>query len=56
MLMVSWVTASTAQGIADAKREAGEPDAERWALIAAYLERVERFYAVHQTEEGEGGD
>jgi hypothetical protein len=25
----------------------------RWVL--AYLERVERFYAVHQTEEGDGG-
>jgi hypothetical protein len=46
VLMVPWVTAATARGIAEAKRAAGEPDAERWELIAAYLERVENFYAV----------
>jgi hypothetical protein len=45
VLMVPWVTAATARGVAEAKRRAGEPDAERWALIAAYLERVEQYYA-----------
>lgn len=46
VLMAKWVTAATAHGIAKAKRAAGEPDAERWALIEAYLWRVERFYAA----------
>lgn len=45
VLMVPWVTAATAQGIADAKRAAREPDAERWYMIARYLERVDTFYA-----------
>ena len=45
VLMAKWVTAATARGIAKAKRLAGEPDAERWELIAAYLERVEAHYA-----------
>lgn len=44
ILMAKWVTAATARGIADAKLTAGEQDAGRWLLIAAYLERVERFY------------
>lgn len=43
-LMLPWITAATARGIADAKRAAGESDAERWALVAAYLERVEAHY------------
>lgn len=44
VLMLPWITAATARGIADAKRAAGESDAERWSLIAAYLERVEAHY------------
>ena len=44
VLMVKWVTAETAQGIADAKRTAGEPDAERWQLIADYLARTDEWY------------
>ena len=46
VLMLPWVTAATASGIYLAKMEAGEPDAERWRLIAWYLERVEAFYAA----------
>jgi hypothetical protein len=49
ILMVPWVTAATARGIYEAKRVAGEPDAERWRLIAAYLDRVERFYAAQES-------
>jgi hypothetical protein len=45
VLMLPWITAATAHGIAKAKRAAGEPDAGRWALIEAYLWRVEQFYA-----------
>lgn len=45
VLMLPWITAATAKGIARAKHIAGEPDAERWTLIAAYLGRVEKFYA-----------
>jgi hypothetical protein len=45
VLMLPWITAATAFGIAQAKLEAGEPDAERWGMIAMYLERVEVFYA-----------
>ena len=41
ILMLPWVTAATAAGIARVKHRAGEPDAERWSLISAYLERVE---------------
>jgi hypothetical protein len=45
VLMAKWVSAATACGIYEAKLAAGESDAERWRLIAAYLFRVERFYA-----------
>lgn len=45
VLMLPWITAATARGIAEAKRRAGEADAERWEMIAAYLERVDAFYA-----------
>lgn len=45
VLMLPWITAATARGIAEAKTTAGEQDAERWRLIAAYLERVEVWYA-----------
>jgi Recombination endonuclease VII len=45
VLMLPWVTAATADGIYQAKYEAAEPDAARWLLIAAYLERVEAHYA-----------
>lgn len=44
VLMAKWVTAATARGIAEAKRAACEKDAERWDLIAAYLERVDAHY------------
>jgi hypothetical protein len=44
-LMVPWITAATAQGIFVAKLGAGEPDAQRWLLIARYLERSEAFHA-----------
>lgn len=50
VLMAKWVTAATARGIADAKLQAGEPDAARWSMIAAYLERVEAFYAREAVE------
>ncbi len=45
VLMAKWVSAATAGGIARAKTLAGEPDAMRWNMIAAYLARVENFYA-----------
>ncbi len=51
VLMLPWITAATAHGIAKAKRAAGEPDARRWELIEAYLFRVERFYANGGTVE-----
>lgn len=50
VLMVPWVTAATASGIAAAKREAGEPDAKRWSLIAAYMGRVQDHYAAQGVE------
>ena len=46
VLMLPWVSALTARAIASSKKIAREPDAERWALIAAYLDRVERFYGA----------
>ena len=45
VLMVPWVTTATAYGIAREKEKAGEPDAERWAMIYRYLRRVEEHYA-----------
>jgi hypothetical protein len=45
VLMLPWITGTVARAIADAKRAAREPDAERWSMIAAYLERVEKWYA-----------
>lgn len=45
VLLVPWVTAATARGIAEAKRLAGEQDAERWDWLAGYLERVEVYYS-----------
>lgn len=45
VLMLPWVTAPAARGIAEAKLAAGEPDADRWRLIAEYLERVDAYYA-----------
>ncbi len=44
ILMVPWVTAETAQGIAEAKNEACESDTERWYLIAGYLKRADDHY------------
>jgi recombination endonuclease VII len=45
VLMAKWITAPVALAIAESKRAAGEPDAERWALIAGYLGRVATYYA-----------
>lgn len=45
MLMLPWVTASVARAIAKTKGRLGEPDAERWRMIADYLGRVDAFYA-----------
>jgi|SRR5882724_6094293 len=45
ILMAKWVSARTAAGIWDAKQFAGEPDADRWLMIAAYLARCEAHYA-----------
>ena len=45
VLMARWVTAVTARAVAEAKAAAGEPDAPRWSLIAAYLERHEAAQA-----------
>jgi hypothetical protein len=45
VLMLPWVTAATARGVYEAKRQAAEPDAERWRLISEYLSRCEAFYA-----------
>jgi hypothetical protein len=47
-LMLPWISAATAVGIAEAKSAAGEPDAARWWLIAAYLGRVSAHYAGSQ--------
>jgi len=52
VLMLPWITAATARGIWDAKQFHSEPDAERWALIAAYLVRVEIFYAREAVQVG----
>ena len=46
VLLLPWVTAATARGIAAAKLAAGEPDAERWAMLRDYLQRVEVHYAA----------
>lgn len=51
VLMLPWITAPVAKGIAAAKWANGEPDAARWGLIASYLERVRAFYAVQETSE-----
>jgi hypothetical protein len=45
ILMLPWISAPVARGIHVAKLEALEPDAERWRMIADYLERVEAHYA-----------
>jgi hypothetical protein len=45
ILMAKWVSASVARAIHLAKLEGLEPDAERWRMIADYLERVETHYA-----------
>jgi Recombination endonuclease VII len=46
VLMLPWVTAVVARAIACVKLAAVEPDAERWVMIARYLERVEAYYKV----------
>jgi hypothetical protein len=45
VLLLPWVTPRVAASIWDAKRLEGAPDAERWRLLVAYLERVEAWYA-----------
>lgn len=45
VLMLPWISAPVALAIARAKAATGEADATRWFLIAAYLRRVEEFYA-----------
>lgn len=42
VLMLPWITADVAYAIAT---KVAEPAASRWRLIAAYLERVEAYYA-----------
>jgi len=44
-MILPWITATVANAIYEAKAKAGESDAERWRLIAWYLERVEAYYA-----------
>lgn len=44
-LMLPWVSPRVASAIATAKRYEGARDAGRWAEIAAYLARVDHFYA-----------
>ena len=43
VLLAKWVTPSVAAAIFAAKQFNGEPDAPRWGLLAAYLERVEAY-------------
>ena len=45
VLMLPWVTADVARAIAKAMTTERAPSAERWHLIAAYLGRVENYYA-----------
>jgi hypothetical protein len=45
VLMAKWITAPVARAIAAAKLAAGERDAERWEMVASYLERVDAYYA-----------
>ena len=49
-LLLPWISAPVARAIATAKARAGEPDAERWDGLAAYLERVEQHYAAKGEE------
>lgn len=46
VLMAKWISAGVALAIAMQKQRDGEPDAERWAMIAAYLGRVETYYGA----------
>ena len=52
-LMARWITPAVAAAIFDAKYAANEPDAERWRLIAAYLERVENYYREQDVDTGQ---
>jgi hypothetical protein len=52
VLMAKWVSAATAAGIAQAKFLAGEPDADRWSMIARYLSRCEVFYSREAVQVG----
>lgn len=44
VLLLPWITPVVAVRIAEAKMDAGEPDAARWVALAGYLDRVESFY------------
>lgn len=46
VLLAKWVTPAVAWAIFEAKHAAGDLDASRWGLLAAYLERVDRFYRL----------
>lgn len=52
VLMMPWISATVARAIAASKTIDREPDAERWSMIAAYLERVRAHYQ-RQEEQGE---
>lgn len=45
VLMPRWMTPAAARAIYDVKRRDGDKDAERWRMIACYLDRVEDYYA-----------
>ena len=45
VFMLPWITARVAAAIYSAKRLEDAPDAQRWKLIAEYLERVEAYYS-----------
>jgi hypothetical protein len=48
ILLLPWISAAVARGIAEAKAVVGELDAGRWALLASYLERIESHYGTPQ--------
>ena len=47
-MLPKWMTAAKAHAIAKAARAHDEDDWERWEKLAAYLWRVERFYAARE--------
>lgn len=48
IMLPKWMTAAKAHAIAKAARAHDEDDWERWEKLAAYLWRVERFYAARE--------